>query len=111
MARMDTDTLFVYVTAKDEAEAMMIARTVVGERLAACANVLGSIDSVYWWQGRVCEENEVALILKTSEERKTELIQRIIELHSYECPCVVCLPIADGNRDFLNWITAETGHY
>ena len=103
------DTLFVYMTAKDEAEAKTIARAVVGERLAACANVLGRIDSVYWWQGRVCEDNEVALLLKTSAERKSELIHRIKELHSYECPCVVCFPIADGNRDFLNWITAETG--
>ena len=103
------DTLFVYVTAKDETEAKTIARAGVGERLAACANVLGRIDSVYWWQGSVCEENEVALILKTSAARKPELIHRIKELHSYECPCVVCLPIADGNRDFLNWIAAETG--
>ena len=104
------ETFFVYVTTKDEAEAKMIARAVVGERLAACANVLGLIDSVYWWQGRVCEDNEVALLLKTSDERKIELINRIKELHSYECPCVVCLPIADGNRDFLKWIAAETGH-
>ncbi len=104
------DTLFVYVTAKDEDEAKQIARTVVSERLAACANLLGGIDSVYWWQGKLCEDHEVALILKTSAERKPGLIERIKELHSYDCPCIVCLPIADGNRDFLNWIAAETGH-
>jgi len=105
------ECLFVYVTAKDAEEAKSIARTVVKERLAACANVLGAIDSVYWWQGRVCEDSETAIVLKTSAERKPELISRIIELHSYECPCIVCLPIVDGNRDFLNWIAAETGHY
>ncbi len=104
------DTLFVYVTAEDEAEAKRIAQTVVGERLAACANLLSGIQSVYWWQGKVCEDKEVALILKTSAERKLELIERIKELHSYECPCVVCLPVADGNHDFLNWVAAETGH-
>ncbi len=104
------DTLFVYVTVKDGAEAKLIARTVVGERLAACANLLGGIESIYWWQGKVCEDSEVALILKTSAERKDELIDRIKELHSYECPCIVCLPIADGNHAFLNWIAAETGH-
>ena len=103
------ETYSVYVTTKDETEAKMIAKAVVGERLAACANVLGSIGSVYWWQGRVCEENEVALILKTSAECKSRLIDRIKELHSYECPCVVCLSVADGNREFLNWIIAETG--
>jgi periplasmic divalent cation tolerance protein len=104
------ETYSVYVTAKDEAEAKKIARAVVDERLAACANILGRIDSVYRWQGRVCEESEVALILKTSARRKSELINRIVELHSYECPCVVCLPITDGSRDFISWIAAETDH-
>ena len=85
----------------------MIARTVVGERLAACANLLGAIQSVYWWEGKICEGKEVALVLKTSNARKTELIDRIKQLHSYDCPCVVCLPIADGNPDFLNWIREE----
>jgi periplasmic divalent cation tolerance protein len=102
------EMLFIYVTTKDADEAKLIARTVVGERLAACANLLGGIESVYRWQGRICEDQEVALILKTTAERKTELIDRIKELHSYECPCIVCLPIADGNRDFLAWIAAET---
>lgn len=105
------DTVLVYVTAKDEAEAKMIAGTAVKERLAACANILGGIESVYRWQGRLCEDRETAMILKTSAERKPELVERIKQLHSYECPCVVCLPIADGNTDFLNWIAAETGHY
>ena len=104
------DMFWVYVTAKDAAEAKRIARTVVGERLAACATLLGGIESIYWWQGAVWEGNEVALILKTSADRKQELVGRIQELHSYECPCVVCLPIDGGNRDFLNWIAAETGH-
>ncbi|MEA2069320.1 MAG: divalent-cation tolerance protein CutA, partial [Verrucomicrobiota bacterium] len=63
------ETYFVYVTAADEAEAKRIARLVVGERLAACANLLGSIQSVYWWEGKVCEESEVALVLKTSKDR------------------------------------------
>jgi periplasmic divalent cation tolerance protein len=103
-----TDTLFVYVTAKDDAEAKMIARTVVGERLAACANLLGGIESVYWWDGKVCEGDEVALILKTSAERQVELIERIKQLHSYDCPCIVCLPIDAGHPAFLDWIASET---
>lgn len=102
------DTYFIYVTAKDTAEAKRIAETVVEERLAACANVLGSVESVYRWEGKVCEDDEVALLLKTSNERKAELIERIKQLHSYDCPCVVCLPIADGNQDFLKWIADET---
>ena len=99
---------FVYVTAVSETEAKKIAQTVVAERLAACANLLGAVKSVYWWEGKVCEGEEVALVLKTSNDRKTELIARVKELHSYDCPCVVCLPIADGNPDFLKWIGKET---
>ena len=102
------DTFFVYVTAVDATEAELIARTVVGERLAACANLLGAIKSIYWWNGEVCEGEEVALVLKTSAERKSGLIDRIKQLHSYDCPCIVCLPIADGNPDFLNWVGQET---
>jgi periplasmic divalent cation tolerance protein len=102
------DVFFVYVTAADEAEAELIARTVVAERLAACANLLGTIKSVYWWDGKVCEGGEVALVLKTSKDRKTVLVDRIKELHSYDCPAIACLPIADGNPDFLKWIEAET---
>ena len=103
------DAFFVYVTAATESEAELIARTVVEERLAACANQLGSIQSIYWWEGRVCEGEEVALVLKTAEERKDELVERIKQLHSYDCPCIVCLPIAGGNPDFLAWINSETG--
>ena len=99
---------WVYVVAADEAEAEAIAKAVVGERLAACANLLGSIRSFYWWEGKLCEGSESALVLKTSSHRKTELVDRIRQLHSYDCPCIVCLPIAGGHPDFLDWIARET---
>ncbi len=102
------ETYSVYVTAKNEAEARLIAKTVVEERLAACANLLGSIQSVYRWKDQICEDAETALILKTSANRKTELIERIKQLHSYDVPCITCLPITGGNPDFLSWIEAET---
>lgn len=102
------EAFWVYVTATDKAEAGTLARAVVGERLAACANFLGPVESVYWWDGKLCEDEEVALILKTSGDRKNDLITRIHELHSYEIPCIVCLPITDGNPDFLQWIATET---
>ncbi len=108
MEKRVMETFFVYLTVKDEAEAKVISRTVVEERLAACANMLGPIGSIYWWEGTVCEGEEIALILKTSQTRKTALIDRIKELHSYDCPAIACLPIADGNSDFLEWIKAET---
>jgi periplasmic divalent cation tolerance protein len=103
------DVLFVYMTAADVAEARLIARTVVEERLAACANVLGSIESTYWWDGKVCEGQEVAVVLKTSAERNSALIDRIRQLHSYDCPAIACLPVVDGSQDYLEWIRKETG--
>jgi periplasmic divalent cation tolerance protein len=102
------ETYFVYLTAKDTDQARLIARTVVEERLAACANLLGATESIYRWEGKMCEDAEVALVLKTSNDRKTALIDRIKQLHSYKTPCIVCLPIAAGNPAFLRWIEDET---
>ena len=100
--------MLVYVTAANRDEASAIGRVVVGERLAACANVLGDIASFYWWDGAVQEDGEVSLILKTQDHLVEPLTQRVKELHSYDCPCVVAIPIAGGNPDFLNWIVNET---
>lgn len=98
----------VYVTAADEAAAHSIATTIVGEHLAACANILPPIRSVYWWQGALEEATEVALLLKTRAALVPMLIERVKELHAYDCPCIVALPIVAGNPAFLDWIANET---
>ena len=100
--------MFVYATAADAAEAKRIGRAVVEERLAACANVIERVSSVYWWEGKVQETAEAALILKTSGTRVEALIARIKMLHSYDCPAIVALPVAAGFPGFLDWVTAET---
>lgn len=100
--------VMVYMTAASAAEAERIARALVERRLAACANVLGPIRSFYWWDGKVQDEAEVALIAKTRAELVPELTAAVRELHSYSVPCVAALPVADGNPDFLAWIEAET---
>ena len=97
-----------YVTCRDREEAVRIARAVVEERLAASANVLGRTFSVYRWRGEVCEAAEVALVFKTRAEAAARLVARVRELHGYECPGVVILPIAAGNPDYLSWLAAET---
>jgi periplasmic divalent cation tolerance protein len=98
----------VYVTASSRDEALKIARMVVEERLAACANVFQPITSVYWWEGKVQEEGETSFLLKTRTELVEALTQRVRALHSYTCPCVVALPVAAGNPAFLSWIDNET---
>jgi periplasmic divalent cation tolerance protein len=100
--------MFVYVTASSREEALNIGRTLVGERLAACANIFDGVSSIYWWQGRLMEESEASLILKTTNDLIPALIVRVKQLHSYDCPCVVALPIAQGNPDYLDWIDKET---
>ncbi len=97
-----------HVNAGSRAEALRIGRAVVEERLAASANVLGGLSSCYWWQGRLEEAAEALLILKTRAELVPTLIARVRQLHSYQCPAVIALPIAAGNPDYLRWIAAET---
>lgn len=101
--------MFVYVTTGDADEAQSIARQVVDEQLAACANILPGVTSIFRWEGKVEEAAEAMLILKTTEEKLEQLIGRVKSLHSYECPCIEALPVVEGNRDFLEWIVRETG--
>lgn len=101
-------SFFVYVTAADAAEAERIGRTAVGERLAACANILDGMRSLYWWQGRLEEAQETVLILKTTNERLDALIARVRALHSYDCPCIEALEVVAGNPDYLAWLARET---
>ena len=98
----------IYVTAPSREEAEKIAETVVTERLAACANILDGVLSVFHWKGQLCREHEAVLFLKTAEEREDELVARIRQLHSYECPCITVLPVESGDQAFLQWIKDET---
>ncbi len=100
--------VLIYVTVPSREEARKIADALVGERLAACANILGETTSVYWWEGAVQEDKEVVLILKTEEALVERLTARVKALHSYTVPCVVALPIKAGNPDYLAWIGKET---
>jgi periplasmic divalent cation tolerance protein len=99
---------FVYVTAPSRTLAVRLARMAVDGRLAACANILPRIESVYRWKGRVETAVESALVLKTRMTLVPRLIAALRKAHPYECPCIVALPIAAGNPDFLRWIEAET---
>lgn len=99
----------VYITCGSRDEATLIARTVVEERLAACANIIDGMRSVYWWQGKVTEDEETVLILKTSANGVGALTARVKALHSYDLPCVVEIPLSDGgNAAYLDWIAGET---
>lgn len=98
----------IYLTASSPEEARRLADALVGERLAACVNILGAIESVYRWQGAVVSDIETGLLAKTTVDRVEAVSRRIAELHSYECPCVVSVPIDGGNPEFLKWISKNT---
>lgn len=98
----------LYITAKDRDEAYAIAKTVVKERLAACANIFPATESIFWWADELEEVNEATLLLKTQTDLVPLLIQRVKELHSYNAPDIVALPIIAGNEAYLHWIQTET---
>lgn len=91
-------------TIDDKRKAEEIAERLVGEKLAACINVVGPINSVYWWQGKVEKAEEYLMIIKTTKELRTELMKRLKELHTYQVPEIISIDITDGYKDYLNWI-------
>lgn len=102
------NTMLLYVTAGSRDEALGIGRVLVERRLAACANVIPETTAIYRWEGEIQEDAEAVLLVKTREDLVAAVTEAVKELHSYDCPCVIALPIAGGSRDFLNWIVKET---
>ncbi len=99
---------FVYITTANMEEARRIGRALVEARLAACVNILAGMTSIYWWEGEIQDGRETVLIAKTRAHLLDTLTDKVKELHGYDCPCIVALPIAGGNPEFLEWIAAET---
>ena len=109
MAASAGDFCSVYITCANRDEALRIARVLVEERAAACANVLGEVTSVYRWQGAIAEDVEIALLVKTRKDLFERLQALVVAHHSYECPCIVAFPLELGFEGYLAWIRAETG--
>ncbi len=99
--------VLVFSTFGTESTAATVARTLVDEQLAACVNIVGSIKSIYRWQGELHEDREVLAILKTTDDRLDALRARLIALHPYELPEVVALPVAGGHAPYLAWVAAS----
>ena len=109
MSASKADIVLLYVTTRDAEEARHIGRALVVERLAACANVLPQMTSIYEWKDELCESSEAVLVLKTRAELVSSATARVLALHSYECPAVVALPVSGGSEAFAAWITSQTG--
>ena len=98
---------FIYMTAGSKEEAQKIAKALVTSKLAACVNILDNMNSVYMWEGKIQEDTEVVLIAKTTQARVPELVEKVKSIHSYDCPCIVSLPVSGGHNPFLDWIIEE----
>lgn len=105
---MTTGYCLVLCTCPDEASAQLLASTLVTERLAACVNLLPGVSSLFRWQGAVEQTSEWLALIKTRGDRYPELEARIRQLHPYDTPEIIALPIIAGSTDYLNWVAAET---
>ena len=101
------DEIVVLITAPSADKAAEIARALVGERLAACANIVGPIRSIYRWEGELHDEPEALLLVKTRAPVFERLCQRVLALHEYSVPEIVALPITRGHAPYLRWIGAS----
>lgn len=104
---MSADPYVVYVTVADMLDATRIAREVVSARLAACANIMPGIQSVYHWDGELCLGDEIVIVFKTTVDQVAELTQKVVDEHPDEVPCVTSWPITGGNPDYLKWVRDE----
>jgi len=95
------------MTAGSKEEARNVGKTLVESKLAACVNVIDGMNSLYMWDGELQDDREVVLIAKTAESRVEDLIAKVKSIHSYDCPCILSIPVEGGNPDFLNWISDE----
>jgi periplasmic divalent cation tolerance protein len=104
-----TEVSAVFVTVGNMEEALKIGRTLVEERLVACANIIPQVHSIYRWKGEICDDQECLVIMKTESAIFPMLQDRIRRLHSYEVPEIIAFPVTQGLPDYLDWVVRNTG--
>ncbi len=102
----DYTVIFITTSSLDEAE--KIGRALVEEKLVACSNIISPIRSIYRWQGKICDDKEALIILKTKKKLFKQIEKRVKALHSYEVPEVISMPIIEGSNKYLSWLKNET---
>ncbi len=106
--KMKLEPIVVLVTCGSEEEAVKISNALVEEHLAACVNLISPVRSIYRWEGKVSDEKEWLLMMKTQRERFKEIEAKVKSLHSYSVPEIIALPIVEGSSSYLNWIDENT---
>jgi len=102
-------SIIVFMTTATKQEAQKIAHSLLEKRLIACANILGPVDSEFWWQGKIEKAKEFLVLMKSDEKLFEKLSQAIKEVHSYEVPEILALPIVKGWPPYLEWLNKSLG--
>ena len=97
----------LFITTATAEEAQRISRALLEQRRAACVNIVPKVNSHFWWQGKIDSAQENLLIVKTTASQLNELVRLVKQLHSYEVPEIIAIPIVSGNQDYLEWISKE----
>ncbi|MBF0215704.1 MAG: divalent-cation tolerance protein CutA [Candidatus Omnitrophica bacterium] len=105
---MAVEICIVYVTTRDKDEALKISRHLTEKKLIACANIFDGILSVYEWEGRLLEEKEAVIVMKTRKELFADVEKEIKTVHSYTTPCIVSIPMTSASGDFAEWVMNQT---
>ena len=100
-----TDKVVILVTAASRREGRKIARHLVEAKLAACVNITQAVESIYRWEGKVADEKEFVMLIKSTRELFPEIKAEISRIHSYHTPEIICLPIIEGSRNYLQWVS------
>lgn len=96
--------IVVIMTAADKGEAVKIVRHLLSERLIACANIVGPVFSLFWWDGKIDEADEFLVFMKSKKELFKRLSEKAKEIHSYQVPEIIALPIIEGLPSYLDWL-------
>jgi len=99
--------IVIFITVGNRDEGLMIAKALVEGRLAACANILENVSSIYWWEGRVEQSKECLLTVKTVDGLLQQIIDKVKELHSYRTPEIIAFEVKGGSKDYLDWVEAS----
>jgi len=99
------DFVFVYITNPTKKEAKKIAKHLLKKKLIACGNIF-PINSLYWWQGKIVDDNEFVLIAKTTNTNFEKVKKEVEKIHSYKIPCIIKIPVS-SNKKYFNWLKKE----
>ena len=100
-----TKYIIIFITSSSGREARKIAKELLNEKLIACANIIDGVSSFFWWKGNVDRASESLMLIKTTKKNFAQVKKVVKKLHSYEVPEIIALPIAEGEKKYLNWIS------